>query len=102
MCIRDRGDAVVSDLCDNALEAVERFGRFLNEAMPEAKGSFASGKEHFEQLLQEVHMVDMDAYELREFGRAKVDEYEKMLVDSARRIDGTKHWTELILSLIHI
>lgn len=91
-----KGDAVVSDLCDNALEAVERFGRFLNEAMPEAKGSFASGKEHFEQLLQEVHMVDMDAYELREFGRAKVDEYEKMLVDSARRIDGTKHWTELI------
>ncbi|MGI6666536.1 MAG: DUF885 domain-containing protein [Bacillota bacterium] len=83
-------------LCEESLRAVSSFGRFLSAMAAEAKGRFASGREYFEYVLRNVHMVDMDAYTLREFGREKVREYEAMLVAAARRIDPNKHWTELI------
>lgn len=90
------GDPEVERRCRESLEAVQSFGRFLSAMVPEAKGKFASGREYFEYVLRNVHMVDMDAYSLREFGREKVREYEDMLVKAAKRIDPAKHWTELI------
>lgn len=92
----DNAKRVADDLCNKALEAVECFGDFLEGARPAAGGSFACGREYFEQMLQEVHMVDMDVEQLREFGEAKIAEYEQMLVEAAKKIDGTRHWTELI------
>ena len=83
-------------LCEKSLAAVDAFGQYLAEIRPSAKGQFASGRRHFERMLQSVHMVDMDADQLKEFGELKVAEYEDALVRAAKSIDPNKHWTELI------
>jgi uncharacterized protein (DUF885 family) len=83
-------------LCEKSLAAVDAFGKYLAEIRPSAKGQFASGRRHFERMLQSVHMVDMDADQLKEFGELKVAEYEDALVRAAKSIDPNKHWTELI------
>jgi uncharacterized protein (DUF885 family) len=83
-------------LCEESNAAVDAFGRYLEEIRPVAKGEFACGREHFETLLRDLHMVDMDADNLREFGESKVAEYESALIKAAKSIDPQKHWTELI------
>jgi uncharacterized protein (DUF885 family) len=85
-----------ADLCEKSVAAVAAFGSYLEEIQPRATGSFACGRDHFERMLQLVHMVDMDAEQLREFGEQKVKEYEMALEEAAKSIDPNKHWTELI------
>ncbi len=83
-------------ICEASVRAVSAFGEYLEDIRQKAKGNFASGKKHFERLLQKVHMVPMTAEELKQFGEKKMAEYEKALVAAAKEIDAHKHWTELI------
>lgn len=83
-------------LCQASIRAMGEFGRYLEDIRPRATGSFACGRSYFERVLQQVHMVDMDAEELREFGLQKIQEYESALEAAAKSIDADKHWTQLI------
>ncbi len=52
-----------------AADAMENYVSFLkNEVLPKASGNFAVGKELFEEMLRENHMLDISADELYELG----------------------------------
>ncbi len=96
LCDSGIGSTSVDGLCNKAIDALCAFACFLEQSKPLAQGSFACGRDYFEQILQRVHMVDMDVRQLEEFGRSKISEYELMLREAAKKIDGSRQWTEII------
>jgi uncharacterized protein (DUF885 family) len=62
-----KGELVAAS--EEAAGAMEAYVSFLRgEVLPEAAGDFAVGKEMFEELLRENHMLDISADELYELG----------------------------------
>ncbi len=89
-------ESAFEKLCDGSVAAVSEFCQYLKEIQPVAKGQFASGRAHFERMLHNIHMIDMDTDQLKEFGESKVAEYEAALDKAAKAVDPYKHWTQQI------
>ena len=71
-----------------AVQALEDYARFLREVVAaKAQGDFAVGKELFEELVRENHMLDYGTEELLETGWRLFEETEKAMEDMAQRID---------------
>lgn len=71
-----------------AAAAAQVFGEWLkDEVIPKAAGDFAAGREVFDEMLHENHMVDYDAEELLETGWRLFRETERLLQAVAREID---------------
>ena len=80
-----------------AAQAFEDYARFLREEVAaKAQGDFAAGKELFEELLRENHMLDYRAEELLKTGWRLFEEMEKEIEDMAQRIDSRKTVRELL------
>jgi len=71
-----------------AVEAIEAYARFLNnDVLLQAGGSFAVGKDLFDEMLREEHMVDYDADELLEIGWQQFRHTQEQMKELARQID---------------
>jgi uncharacterized protein (DUF885 family) len=80
-----------------AAQALEDYTRFLREVVaPKAQGDFAAGRELFEELVHENHMLDYSADELLKTGWRLFGETEKAMEELARRIDRQKTARELM------
>ncbi len=80
-----------------AAKALEDYARFLRETVgPKARGDFAAGKELFEELLRENHMLDYSADELLKTGWRLFEETDKAMAQLAQRIDRQKTARELL------
>lgn len=80
-----------------AAKALEDYARFLRETVgPKARGDFAAGKELFEELLRENHMLDYSADELLKIGWRLFEETDKAMAQLAQRIDRQKTARELL------
>ena len=80
-----------------AAQATEAYGEFIrNRVLPEATGDFAVGREVFDEMLREDHMVDYDADGLVETGWRLFHETEDQLAGIARQIDPTKSVKEIL------
>ena len=88
----------VRTLLDQASKALEDYHHFLTELQPLASGSFASGREHFDRLLNERHFLEINADQLHEFGSQLFDRTAKELESVAQEL-GSDNAGELISRL---
>lgn len=81
---------------NSANEALLDYLEFLeNELLPRSDGPIAIGKESYDFLLRELHMLDDDSDSLLEKGEQYFEETEKLLSDAANSIDPDKTWQEI-------
>lgn len=66
------------------------------EVLPQAEGVFAAGKDLFDEMLREDHMVDYDADQLRATGWRLYRDTEQQMKELAARMDPTKTVKELL------
>lgn len=76
--------------------ALAGFAQYLQDLQPQAGGDYACGPEHFDFLLQEFHLLDMDHRSLYEFGREQVEADRQRLEAYAHQQDPTRSWVEQI------
>ncbi len=75
----------------------EKYSHFLEtEVLPNAKGDFAIGRELFDEMLRENHMVDYDSDELLDTGWRLIRETEGLMSELARGIDPVKPVAEIL------
>ncbi|MBN1956066.1 MAG: DUF885 domain-containing protein [Anaerolineae bacterium] len=80
-----------------AAQAVQAYAAFLqSDVLPQAQGDFAAGKDLFDELLREEHMVDYDADELHEIGWEQLRLTRERMEQVARQIDPDKTVQELL------
>jgi uncharacterized protein (DUF885 family) len=81
----------------SAAKAFEDYARFLKEEVaPKAQGDFAAGKELFEELVHENHMLDYSADEVLKVGWGLFEETKRAMTELAQRIDRQKTARELM------
>jgi uncharacterized protein (DUF885 family) len=84
---------------EGAAEAAEAYGEYLEQQVaPKARGEFAVGRELFDEMLREDHMVDYDADGLIATGRRLFAETEQQIAQVAREIDPAKSVAEILES----
>lgn len=80
-----------------AVAAIQEYIGFLQaEVLPQAAGDFAAGKELFDEILREEHLVDYDADQLLATGWKLFHETQAQLAAVAREIDPQKNARELL------
>jgi Bacterial protein of unknown function (DUF885) len=79
-----------------AADALSRFGAYLEGFKNSAHGDFAAGREHFDFLLRDYHLLDDDADSLAAYGEDLANRLEAELTEVARSIDPARTWPELI------
>jgi len=98
--LAQRAPKLAADLnsgSQSAARALEDYARFLKEMVgPKARGNFAAGKELFEELVRENHMLDYSAEEVLKIGRRLFEETDKAMAELAQRIDRHKTARELL------
>ena len=73
---------------ERAVQALQDYARFLREVVAtKAQGDFAAGKELFEELVRENHMLDYGTEQLLETGWRLFEETENAMEELAQRID---------------
>jgi uncharacterized protein (DUF885 family) len=83
-----------------ALEALESYTFFIErELQARSAGGFAVGREAFDFLLRRKHGLPYDAAQLREIGEGMIAETERLLAQTAERIDPGRSWQELVEAL---
>jgi uncharacterized protein (DUF885 family) len=76
--------------------ALAHFETFLREFQPRAMGSFACGPEHFDFLLKEYHLLDVDHRLLYEFGQEQMAQDKAALEAYAKQLDPDTPWSAQI------
>lgn len=80
-----------------AAQAVQEYAAFLQDhVLPQAQGDFAAGKELFDEILREEHMVDYDADRLLEIGWEQFHSTRAQMEEVARSINPRKTVRELL------
>jgi len=80
-----------------AADAVDDFLAFIeSDVLPNARGDFAAGKDLFEEILRENHMVEYGADELLETGWRLFRETEELIQAVAKEIDPAKTVQEIM------
>ncbi len=82
-----------------AAAAIQSFVAYIqNEILPRAAGDFAVGRELFDEMLREQHLVDYDAGELLETGWRLFHETRAQMDAVAREIDPARSVREILES----
>jgi uncharacterized protein (DUF885 family) len=87
----------LNEASQQAAQALQDYTAFLQERVaPKARGDFAAGKELFEELLREDHMLDYGAEELLNTGWRLFEETKAQMEKLAREIGPGKTAKELL------
>jgi uncharacterized protein (DUF885 family) len=76
--------------------AYESYVDFLEQMRPSATGEWALGEERYSALLRTKELLGFDARELRDRGRAQLDELSEELARCARELRGTDDWKAVL------
>jgi uncharacterized protein (DUF885 family) len=80
-----------------ATQAIQAYAQFIqDQILPQAAGDFAAGRELFDEMLREEHMVDYDADELLETGWAQFRSTRTQMEAVAREIDPNRSVKDLL------
>lgn len=80
-----------------AVQAIHTYTEFLeNKVIPRAAGDFAAGRELFDEMLREQHMVDYDADQLLETGWDLFRQTQEQMEALAREIDPDRSVRDLL------
>ncbi len=87
----------LNEASQRAAQALEDYARFLQEEVaPKAREDFAIGKELFEELLRENHMLDYTAEALLETGWQLFEETKEEMGGLAKKIDPKRSAREIL------
>lgn len=87
----------LSESRKDTLQALQDYGDFLKRKLiPSAKGSSAVGRELFDFMLREEHLLPYDAKTLLEMGRELLDESKKKIRMIAKLIDPSQDWRAIL------
>jgi uncharacterized protein (DUF885 family) len=82
-----------------AADALDRYAAWLRaDLLPNARGTFAIGRETFESLLKEKELLDHDAPSLRALGEELFRETEGKIAEAARAL-GDDDWRDSVARL---
>ena len=80
-----------------AVQAIQAYAEFLeNDVLPHCSGEFAAGRELFDELLRERHMVDYDADQLLAMGWEQFRQTKAQMEALAREIDPDRTVEEMM------
>ena len=80
-----------------AATALQDYATWIEQSiLPQAQGDFAVGKENFDEILREDHLVDYDADQLLETGWKLLLQTEQQMNILAASMDGNKTVRELL------
>jgi uncharacterized protein (DUF885 family) len=80
-----------------AAQAIQAYAEFLSQdVLPQAAGDFAVGKDFFNEMLRDRHMVDYDADGLLETGWQQFRATRTQMKEIARQIDPDKSVQDLL------
>jgi uncharacterized protein (DUF885 family) len=83
-----------------AIASLESFELYLAEdVLPNATGSWAIGKEHYDYILQHRWLFELDADDIYERGMLAFAETEALAQEVSERIQPGKHWSEVYETL---
>jgi uncharacterized protein (DUF885 family) len=82
-----------------AAAAYEAFGTHLSDVAERATGSFAFGEERYDAVLRIGEGFAFSARELREMGRAQVEQLDGQMAALAQSIAGTADWRTVVQGL---
>ncbi|MDZ4730299.1 MAG: DUF885 domain-containing protein [Xanthomonadales bacterium] len=84
----------------SAIASLESFELYLAEdVLPNANGSWAIGKEHYDYILQHRWLFDLDADDIYARGLQAFEETEALAQEVSERIQPGKHWSEVYETL---
>lgn len=86
----------IDSLSQNAAASAAEFAEVVERLVDTADGRWACGPEHFDFLLAEHHLIELDHEDLFELGRQMVADDTAKLVAFAARQDSTRSWQEQI------
>jgi len=87
----------LNEASQEAAQAMEDYARFLRDVVaPKARGEFAAGRELFEELVHENHMLDYNSDDLLEIGWKLFNDTQKAMDELAEQIDPGKNARELL------
>lgn len=75
-----------------ALKAMHHFEKFLHEIEAKSRDEFACGKDYFEFLLRQKHLVDYNFDDVLRFGQDSLEHTEKLLTEVAAELDPSVPW----------
>jgi uncharacterized protein (DUF885 family) len=91
--------SLVESTVSPAAEAFESYAKFLEELIPEAKGSFPVGRELYERMLREVYFLDFDSVELTSMGEDELIKLDRELGKVAQDISSGSDWSDILNDL---
>jgi len=90
------GDHEFDDVRDQAVAALDSFARDLpGMALLPEEGGFAIGQEAFDFRLRVEHALGSSANDLREYGKALIEQVVRALAELAGKIDSGVSWRDL-------
>lgn len=90
------GDHEFDDVRDQAVAALDSFARDLpGMALLPEEGGFAIGQEAFDFRLRVEHALGSSANDLREYGKALIEQVVRALTELAGKIDSGVSWQDL-------
>jgi uncharacterized protein (DUF885 family) len=81
------------------VEAMQDYATHIESLLPRAGTEFGIGREVFDYLLRRRHLLDYDADSLHAKGVELFDETLKLMAETAREIDKTRAWEEIVEEL---
>lgn len=85
---------------ERAIRSFRDYASFLSGPFSSADGvSFALGRQLFDERLRNEHLLPFDCDSLLAFGERAVRETIAALDETAKRIDPTKRWDEIVVAL---
>jgi uncharacterized protein (DUF885 family) len=87
----------VLEAANNAASALNDYASWVEEkVLPNAEGDFSVGKEIFDEMLREDHMVEYDSDELIAIGWKLIEETTNQMDELSKQIDSAKSTKEIL------
>jgi uncharacterized protein (DUF885 family) len=93
---------LTSDLIEaseSTLVALSDFETFVGQLSERCEGDFAVGKDYYDFLLEDYHLIDIDSEELLALGRQSIEAYQTELDDLAQQIAPGQPWAAITAEL---
>ena len=74
----NKNDQIEQAIADT-IKSLESFVQSLKRLKPKCEGDFACGREHFDRLLQQQHLLPINTHTLHDFGQRLFDQTKQLL-----------------------
>lgn len=81
------------------LTALTEYAQLVGRLAEQRRGQFAVGKDYYDFLLRDYHLLNLDSDELLDLGQRSIPQAQAELATMARQIDPNRNWIEITTEL---